>query len=101
MLTYRATLPTVSGGDVTSMKLLVEETLKDGTVKAIAEQDLETGDTEADFKVEQDSAVTLRLKVTDDAGNEATSEPLTFTATDTIPPVITGNLTISGPISED
>lgn len=99
-LKYNVVLPTVSGGDIKTLELLISETLADGTPQPTQTINLDPAASTADFSVQQDSTVILSLHAVDDSGNDATSDPFTFTAKDTIPPQITGGFTLNGPIEE-
>lgn len=88
-LKYKATLPAPGASDVTTRKFSITENGEERVTE------LPGSTTETEFTVARDASVSLKLSDVDGSGNQSPwSEPLDFTATDTVPPPQPGAISI-------
>jgi len=96
IMEYRVGLPISESGDVVKKVLNVKRTdTADGVLEA--EETIEMGplETAIDIEAVQGSQVDLSLVAVDDVGNVSAPVTLSFLAADTIPPKLTGELTVA------
>ena len=79
--------------DVVKKVITVDRTPLDGELAAHLEEDLAADQNTFVVEAIQDTEVNVSIVAVDDAGNESEPVTLSFTATDTIPPVLEGGIT--------
>ena len=95
LLSFKVGMVPSPSGDVKTRQLSIS--VNGGSTML---QDVAVDATEAKIEVPEGATVVLQEVVTDDAGNSAVGEKLTFTAVDTIAPTIGGPLTVSEAVCE-
>ncbi len=96
ILTYKVGLPESTSGDVVKKVLTINRsTDADGKLKMVETVDLAPKAETVDVEAAEGSQVDLSLVAIDNAGNES-SPPVrkTFQANDTVPPELTGEMTV-------
>lgn len=93
-LTYEIALPTSPSPDVTKLVLSIAEVLADGTAMPTISRDVAKDAKSDSVTVREGSSVAISIVAIDDAGNSSAPKSVAFTATDTIPPVLEGDLSV-------
>ena len=87
-------LPSSESTDVVKKVIRIErDTPVEGELPASESHDLAPGASSFDVEAVQDTDVTVELVAVDDGGNESDVIVATFTAVDTVPPILEGGIT--------